>query len=296
MQNRYVIALLISLAAASARADEFMHIKLSELMELRAVRNLAGPDIKLYWGDTPTPPLVETTAPDRFSGTGISVIPWNLGRRHCEEAFVKIMRTMYADARKSGYDVIYNIRPTLKEGPTSDTTLVSCSLSPATARAYFTATLGMSEGGRAWVEAQEAEADRRAALEARPPAKNAVYIALDPILESAEAKAILGSDVTLHRKASGIPAFSLRYGPANYSESPDGNKYPPEDVCRQAVLLTLNEMAKDARENGFDGIIRVRSVLDGQLTPSPNDVECLVRGKDRTATVRLRAVLIKKKS
>jgi hypothetical protein len=297
MKRSIAVALLVALLPLSAQAEDaesFIIMKLSELMEMRSVRNLAGPDVKLYWGDAATPAIVETTPPDRFSGTGISVIPWNLGRRHCEEAFTKIMQTMYRDARKGGYDMIYSIRPTLKEGPAPNTDSVYCSLTPATARAYFTATLGMSAGGRTWVDAQEAEAERRAALTARPPAKDAVYLPLDPILESPEAKAILGSDVTLHRKRSDAPAYTLRYGPANYSESPEANKYPPEDVCRQAVLTTLSEMVKDARENGFNAIVRVQSYLDDELTPSPDNVECLVRGKNRTTTVRLRALLVKK--
>lgn len=53
-------------------------------------------------------------------------------------------------------------------------------------------------------------------------------------------------------------------------------------------------MAEEAQARHYDSIIKIRSHLDGEYTPNPSDVECVLSNK--TASVSLQSSLANRKS
>ena len=139
-----------------------------------------------------------------------------------------------------------------------------------------------------------AEAERQSAsVPPRAPAKGAIFLSLDSILNTAEVKAILGRQVKAYWGLD-APAYDERERPDEYSEEADIGSLSGEDACKQAVLNTLRSMVQEARKKDFDSIIKIRSFLNEQYTPVVTDIECQLTKK--TASVTLRASLANKNS
>jgi hypothetical protein len=139
-----------------------------------------------------------------------------------------------------------------------------------------------------------AEAEQRTSnLPPRDPGGGAIFFPLEPILTSAEAKAILGPDIDIYWGVQ-APDYLERYGPDEYSEDAETKASGGEGACRAAVLAILRSMVEEARQEGYHSIIKVRSFLNSWYTPVPTDVECLLPGK--TASVTLQSSLANKKS
>lgn len=284
-------ALFASLSAPSFAEDR--NFALSTLRALPEAQAVMDPAIRMLWLDEAPPALVESTPTTMHNATGISVIPFNTGEAHCQEAFVRALRNMLEIARNAGYDVIYDLRPALRDGPASQTSSVYCDVGVTTARVFLSAKMGMTQTARTRADGIERETERLAMIANRPAAKGALYLPLLPILETPEIREQLGNDVTLTLGSQTPPAYSLRYGPVTYSETAASNGKSPTDTCVAATIATLRTMIKDARANRYNGLIRVRSFLNNQFAAAASDVEC--EAGNRSATVVLRAVLIQKK-
>jgi uncharacterized protein YbjQ (UPF0145 family) len=290
MQKRSnLLVLVLTSLTISAHAAEASYFKFSELMESDSAKFVLDPGVKLYWGGQPTPDFPEVARPYVYTRSAISLSPFGGSSRHCVEGFEKALKAMIADARTHGYDAIINIAA-VQDGKTSDDPAgFNCKPGYKTTEVPLTGAFAMTSA--AMQRAAEAE-DRSAHLPARPPSAGAIFLPLDPILTSAEAKAILGQNIIAHWGVK-APAYSQRHGPDEYSEEADIGKLPNEDACKQAVLKALSSMVEEAKSGDFNLIIKIRSFLNEQFTPVTTDVECQL-GK-KTARVTLQASLASRK-
>lgn len=290
MHQRYMLATVIACLAISAHAADATYFKLSELLGSPSVKEFQVPNVKLYWGTQPTPAFREVARPDVYTRSGLSLGGSSGIGEHCVEAFERTLKAMIEDARTRGYDAIINLRIAYDGKPSDDLTGFTCKPGHWTTEVSLIGSFAMTSA--AFQRAAEAE-QRSASIPARPPAKGAIYLPLEPILTSPEAREILGKEFIAHWGIAGAPAYSQRFGPEQYSEEADVRKLGNEGACKQAVLNALNDMVDDAKEKRFDSIIKIRSVHKGQYAPVATDVECELDKKE--AKVTLQASLISKK-
>jgi uncharacterized protein YbjQ (UPF0145 family) len=288
MRISTLLAPLITCLTISAHAADTRFV-LSELLATDNLKELLDADMKLYWGTQPVPEFSEVAPPDTYTRSSISLSPFGGSKRHCVDAFQGALKAMVKEARSRGYDAIINIRPVVDGKPSDDATGFNCKPGYKTTEVPLMGTFAMSAA--ALQRVMEAE-QNAAKLPPRAAVKDAIFLPLEPILNSAEAKAILGPSINAYVGIGG-PAYSQRYGPEEYSEGADTNALGKEEVCKQAVLKTLRVMAQDAKAKGFDSIIKIRSYLNEQFAPVATDVECL-QGR-RSSSVTLQASLASKK-
>jgi hypothetical protein len=290
MQPRRLLALfLTSLALSAHAASDTYYLKFGELMESDYAKKLVDPAIKLYWGAEPAPAFAEVAPPEVYSRSGISLRLFGGGTRdHCVEAFQLALKTMLAAARWRGYDAITDIRVARNGQPMDDPLGFNCKPGYRTTEVALIGSFAMTATA---LQRAADEEGKSANLPPRPPSAGAIFLPLEPILASAEAKAVLG---TLNAYPGiSAPAYSKRFGPDEYSEEADLGKLEREEACKQAVLLALSSMVKEAQFRDLDSIIKIRSKLNEQFAPVTTDVECLI-GK-KTASVTLHASLASRK-
>jgi uncharacterized protein YbjQ (UPF0145 family) len=276
-----VASLLASLSISASAAEP--HFILSKLLQSESVKEFMVPEVKLYWGNQETPAFAEIARPDVYTRSSISHFGGT--DKHCVEAFEKSLEGLIEDARTRGYDAIIHIQVLHKGKPSEDPAGFSCEPGFATTEVPLQASFAMTQA--AFQKA--AELDRRtSSLPSRNPAKGAIFLPIEPIMASPEAKAILGPDLSAHWGVK-APTYIHRYGPEEYSEEADRKGLENEAACRMAVLNTLSSMAQDAKERHFDAIIKIRSHLEGKFAPTAGDVECQIDKK--TVSVTLQASL-----
>ncbi len=285
---RFLLASLLACFTLCAQAaDTFFSY--NELLGSSTVKDFNNPNVKLYWGNEPTPEFAELARPDSYTRISVSMSPFGGSRRHCVDAFEKVLKATIEDAASRGYDAVINIRPVVNGKPSEDPKGFNCNPGYKTTDVALMSTFAMTS--TALQRMNEAE-QAAASAPARGPAPNALFIPLEPILSSAEAKAILGTHLSAY---AGIkaPAYNQRYGPDEYSDEADSRTQSKEAACQQAAIKVLRTMADDAKTKGYDAIIKIRSYLDSQYAPVPTDLECMI-GK-KAASVTLRASFASKK-
>lgn len=289
MRRVNLLALVLTSLTLSAHAAEGTYFRFSELLESESVKDVLDPAVTLYWGAQPTPDFPEMARPDTHTRSSISLSPFGGSKKHCLEAFEKSLKAMIDDARTRGYDAVVNIRAARDGKPTDDPAGFDCKPGYKTTEVPLIGTFAMTSA--AVQRASQAE-ERSVNVPARPASAGAIFLPLDPILASAEAKAILGANITAY---SGVkaPAYSQRHGPDEYAEDADIEKLSTEDACKRAVLKTLSSMVQEAKARDYDSIIKIRSFLDERFAPVTTEVECHL-GK-KTASVTLQASLASKR-
>lgn len=288
MKKHILITLIFASLWTSAHAAESRFV-LNELLASESVKVFLDPDVKLYWGTQPTPSFPEVARPDVYTRSSISLSPFGGSKRHCVEAFEKSLKALIDDARARGYDSVINIQPVRDGRPSDDPAGFDCKPGYKTTEVSLRGSFAMTPA--ALQRAAEAE-QRTANLPARSPAPGAIFLPLEPIMTSPEAKVILGPGIDAYWGIK-APAYSQRYGPDEYSEEADTKTLGNEGACRNAVLNVLRSIVQDARERGFDSVIKIRSFLNGEFAPVTTDVECQINKK--TASVTLQASLASKK-
>lgn len=290
---RRALSFLLGMAAlgpSAAFAGDVEYLKLDELLRSEDVQEILQAPVTLYWGDQPTPAFVEMAAMDTHSRTSISRSPFGGSRRHCVEAFEMALKATVDDAVKAGYDSIVGIR-IFVEGKRAESPVgFYCKPGYKTTTIMLESAYALTSAGAQRIAAEESFIPEGPP---RPPADGAIYLPLAPILESAEAQTILGSDISVYRQ-NPAPDYSDRYGPEVWYDYGEVGRYGKEGACKQAALKILVALADDARARGFDSIMKLRSYLNEQFTPDAADLECEI-GR-RNALVKLRAMLAKRKT
>jgi uncharacterized protein YbjQ (UPF0145 family) len=289
MRRGHLLALVLTSLTLCVHAADGTYFKFSELLESESVKDVLDPAVKLYWGAQPTPDFPEMARPDTYTRSSISLSPLGGSKRHCVEAFEKALKAMIDAARTRGYDAVVNIGAARDGKPSDDPAGFNCKPGYKTTEVPLIGTFAMTSA--AVQRASEAE-QRSVNVPARPASAGAIFLPLDPILASTEAKAILGPNITAY---TGIkaPAYSQRHGPDQYSEDAEIEKLSTDDACKRAVLKTLGSMVQEAKARDYDSIIKIRSFLDERFAPVTTEVECHL-GK-KSASVSLQASLASKK-
>jgi hypothetical protein len=289
MRRGYLLAPILMSLTICAHAADATYFKFSDLLEANSDDDPLDPPVTLYWGAKPAPEFPEMAHPDSYTRSSISISPFGGSKRHCVEAFQKSLTAMIGDAQAHGYDAIVDIRAVSDGKPSDDPAGFSCKPGYKTTEVSLMGTFAMTSA--AMQRMAEAE-ERSAHLPARPPSKGSIFLPLDPILSSPEAKAVLGPKIDAYWGIK-APAYSRRFGPDVYSEDADIGKLGDEEACKQAVLKTLGSMVQESTTRNFDSIIKIRSFLDEQFAPVTTEVECQV-GK-RSASVTLQSSLASRK-
>lgn len=281
---------IASLGPLAAFAGDVEYLRLDELLRSEDVQEILQAPVTLYWGDQRTPEFVEKAAVDTHSRTSISRSPFGGSRRHCVEAFEMALKATVDDAIKAGYDSIAGIRIFVEGKAAESAAGFYCKPGYKTTTVLLESAYALTREGAQRVAAEESFVPEGPP---RPAADGAIYLPLAPILDSPEARAILGSDIGVFRQEP-LPAYGDRYGPDVWYDYGEIGRFGKEGACKQAALKILVALADDARERGFDSIMKLRSYLNEQFTPDAADFECEI-GR-RNALVKLRAMLAKRKS
>lgn len=280
---------LTFLATSACGADSVL-LKVSELLKSPTAIEILEKPVTLYWGSQATPEFAEVARGDNYTRWSISRNPFGGSAKHCVDAFEQALRALVNDAADRGYDAVIGLKAQSDSKTSDDPDAFYCKPGYRSTEVSLTGSFAMTKA--AALRAAEEDAF---VLEGppRPPWGENLYLPLEPILASPEARAILGSDVTAHWGLQ-HPPYSERYGPDVYYDYADLATFGKEGACKQAALKVLTAMAEDARSNQYDAVIRIRSYLYDIYTPAATDFECEI-GR-RKATVRLKGALAKKKA
>lgn len=270
-----LLAAGLILASSLAQAADPIYFQFRDLLADKAIRSVLDPRIRIYLANDASPTIVESAAPDTYTGTGISINPFGGSKRHCVEAFANAIRSMVNDAVAGGYDSILNLRAMDGDTPSRDPNGFSCT------PAYKVTVLSLHStfGATADTVQRAAEDDQRLLRTPyREPWEDSIYVALAPIADSPEAQAIFADKVKGYWGID-APNYRVRGIPEDYAGSATVNRQDLQASCKQAVLNTLKDMVGDATERGFDSLIRIRSRMYEQTTPGMASIECEIGKK-----------------
>jgi hypothetical protein len=283
--HKVVISLLLTMAVHSANADGIFY-SFERAMKSPDVEDILDPEVKLFFGTQETPPLAEKSRPDSHSRSGMSIAPF--GRNPdvlCGEGFTENLAALIRNAKKMGFDTIFNIRGKMANGSFSNKGF-DCSAGRRTAEVRLEIEYGLTQDGARLAE--QRAGSQTASRQRKPPSKNAIFLPLDEVMNSPEAKAVLGP-IKAHWGANKLPAYSERYGPEEYDGEGSVKELGREGACKKAVLEALKAALEDVAEQGYNGMIRIHSYLDEQLAPNDTDFEC--EAGSRWAAVNLQVTL-----
>jgi uncharacterized protein YbjQ (UPF0145 family) len=275
-----LLATLLATLALAARADDGTYFKLDTLMQSGDVKDLLDPPIQIFWGERPTPPFAEVTRVNTYTRSGVSLSLFGGSPRHCAEGFQNALKAMIEDARARGYDAIIELQVRNSDNAKGDAGGFHCKPGYKTTEVPVAGRFAMTAA--AFQRMQEADLSS-ATLPPRPPADDAQFVPLEPVIGSEEEKTVLGPAL---RAYWGIdaPAYVDRLGPKTYKGAAKVGADGKEAACRQAVLGALAAMAKEAREKTYDALIRIRSYYDERYAPGLTKVECAI-DKDEVEVV-----------
>ena len=279
------LALLLGALALSAQAADPIYFKLDELRASPEVKAIEQPPMLVYWGTQPATEFAEYSRIQTYTRSGISLSPFGGSARHCVEAFVKTLRDMVADAKERGYDAVLDLRVVKDGKPVEDPKGFYCTPGYKTTEVSLRGQFAMTAEAARRMAADEERLDH---LPPRPPAKDAIFLPLKPLLASPEAAALAGADIALYQGGD-APKYRDRFGPDTWSGKAELGDQAQSDACRRAALDALKAMVASARERKYDAVIRIRSFLDSAYPPVPTDYECQRDG--RTVEVQFKASL-----
>lgn len=261
-------------------AKNAMFIPLVPILTSPEARQILGPDIHVFWGIA-APKYGQRFGPDGYSESASSQDFGEEGA--CRQAVLESLKAMVKDAEERGLNAIIKVRSYIDDRYPPVITDVECRQ-----RMMMTGRLSISL--QASLASIADDSLGFAPVSARPAAKDAIFLPLVPILDSAEARAVLGPDVKAYWEFK-VPKYSRYKKPEVYAESVKLGTLTQEEACKQAVLKVLEEMASDARGGKFDSIIRIRSYLGAKYAAVATDFECKVAKGE--ARVELRAALVR---
>ncbi|MDB5801126.1 MAG: hypothetical protein JWL63_2065 [Rhodocyclales bacterium] len=289
--HKIVISLFLTMLVNSAMAENVFY-PFKRVLAHPDVQEILDPSVRLFFGTQASSPPIEKSRPDTHSRSGISIAPF--GRNPdvlCMEGFERIVESLIKDAKKMGFDAVVNIRGRVGDEGAFSNEGFDCRAGRRTSEVQLISEFALTQDGVRRAEEIERDPVKQAALKRRnPPSKNAIFLPLEDALTLPEAKTILGP-TRIHWGPNKAPFYSERYGPNDYDGEASVKELGREAACKKAVLNALASMMEDATEQGYDGIIRIRSYLDEQLAPNDTDFEC--EAGSRTASVKLQATLAK---
>jgi hypothetical protein len=284
MSSRIASTAIAALMTTMSHAAE-EHFDLRKELTSDYLKGWLGTEVSLHIASDQTPAYVEVGRAEIYTARSFSPSPFGGGRRHCLDAFQKAVKSLVDTATAYGYDAVVNIRPVHESGNSAEVATFKCTPGYKITSVSISGSLAMSAAAKK----RELEAESLSlTLPSRKAADDAIFLPADPILASPEVKSILASSATLYWGVK-APAITYRYGPDDYSDEAPITAAGPEAACSVATTKVLRKIVEEAKSRNFDIIIKVRSHLYEEYSPTITDVECLV-GKS-SVYVTLQATL-----
>lgn len=285
MQARSALILFLASVSLCAGAAQTYPLRPSELLQSQRAQGYLDPAVKLHWGEGKPPgTLHEVARSDVNTGISLSGKLFSAGtQEHCAAAFENALDAMVRSARSAGYDIVFDIRAGQGKTPSKESDLFVCTPGYRTTDVRLWSTFAMTPAA-----AQRfAAAERQSANQpAREPAKGAVFLPLAPVIASPEVKKLLGRHVRAYWGLEAPDYDERTHSAEAYTEYVELAGLTPEEACRQAALKTLGAMVKEARQQDFDSLVRIRSYHNEQFTPAVGDMECALDKKWASVTLR----------
>lgn len=271
------------LIATSAMAADSENMRLSELLSSKKAKKVLGMGVTLYWAGTQAPVFKEYSLPTRYTGKADGV--FGISRNHCVEAFEDALEGMVESAENKGYDAIVDLALVVDGQPVPGAQSYTCKLGSRATSVTLSGYFALSDAAIKNVAEEEKESLK---IDPRKPAKGAVFLPIEPVLSSPEAKAVLGEGLSVdwHFPA---PHYAIHKGPMEYEGKADITAAGNEAACKNALLSALGGMAKEARAEKYDRVIKVRSYLKDEYAPDLTQFECAI--SPRGAEVTMHATL-----
>lgn len=279
-RGMFFLGLLI---ATSAMAADSENMRLSELLSSKKAKKVLGMGVNLYWAGTQAPAFKEYSRPTRYTGTADGV--FGISRHHCVEAFEDALEGMVEGAENKGYDAIVDLAVVIDGQPMPGAESYTCKLGSRATSVTLSGYFALSDAA---IKKAAEEENESLKVDPRKPAKGAIFLPLEPVLASPEAKAVLGDGLSVawHFPA---PHYAIHKGPVEYEGKAEITAAGNEAACKGALLNALGGMAKEARAEQYDRIIKVRSYLKDEYAPDLSQFECAI--SPRGAEVTMHATL-----
>jgi hypothetical protein len=165
----------------------------------------------------------------------------------------------------------------------------ACTLGYATNDVWLVAEYFVSKDFAAKLAANPPEAIKRPP---RKPSDGVMTFSIDDMLRTPEVKSILASKVQAHWGFKSVPAYTRRNGPQEF-HSEQSAKEDAETGCKAAFVAALQDMLSSAEDDGFTGVVRIHSSLDGRLAPDQDLFECRVARRDADVSLSGTLVVLK---
>ncbi|MEC5385076.1 hypothetical protein VVD49_05035 [Uliginosibacterium sp. H3] len=287
------VMLVCAMSTAGAQtSDRFYFYSFRTALASPEAREVLNPAVRLYWGAMPAPELGEQARRDTFSGTekNSRVFIRSEPRDVCMRVFAKALHSFTVDAIARGYDAVVNIKGETAGAQGSSDVGFDCDAGYQITTVRLTAQLALTKSASDLAAEIERDPARWVPPKRTVPlSKNAIILSLQEILDSSDARQILGS-IKTHVGLHHAPAYSERWGPEEYGDDARISEFGTEGACKKATLLALASMVSDVKEQGYNGIIKIQSYLDGQPAGKDTDLECEVDRK--SASVNLKGTLV----
>lgn len=283
MNIKRALLLLGVLLATSAVAADSENMRLSELLSSKKAKKVLGMGVTLYWAGSQAPVFKEYSLPTRYTGKADGLL--SISRHHCVEAFEDALEGMVEDAENKGYDAIVDLALVIDGQSAPGAQNYTCKLGSRATSVTLSGSFALSDGAIQRVAEEEKESLK---VGPRQPAKGAVFLPLEPVLTSPEAKAILGEGLSVDWH---FPAqhYAIHKGPMEYEGKAEITAAGNEAACKNALLNALGSAATEARAEKYDRIIKVRSYLKDEYAPDLSQFECAI--SPRGAQVTMHATL-----
>lgn len=284
---KHLLSVFAIFLVPTAMAGGVEYLKYSDLLASKDLKDAMEKEVTLHWKGEERPAFVEYGLPE--SHTSVSKSFSGASRRNCSKAFAEAMDEFISEAESKGYDGIVDIVLLLNGSPSMDAQGFNCKLGESQTTITLTGRLALSEMTAGVLAATERKQLSKAL---RKPSEKAIFLPFEPVMNSPQAKAILGDGITADWHST-PPAYAYRKGPIEYEGEADISSAGKEDACNRAVLRALEAMVEEAKGGGYDQLIKVRSYMDSQFVADPSQFECSISRK--SVSVNLQTSLAAKK-
>jgi uncharacterized protein YbjQ (UPF0145 family) len=121
-----------------------------------------------------------------------------------------------------------------------------------------------------------------------------LHLPVKEVLEDAEAKAKLGTDVALFFGKQATPPVAQSLGEGLTNKKTNAFGKPDETACKWAMLSALIQLIDRARELGADAVVEIKSDYKKVEFVSDSEYECHAGGVMAGVALKGRFVKLKK--
>lgn len=281
MSFKRLLPLILLLAASSVLAEDVEYLKFSDFPFSKDFKEkMEEADVALHWAGAERPAFSEYSLPEFHTGTSKNLS--GASRRNCVKAFEEALDEFIDEAESKGYDAIVDLSLQINGHASVDAKGFNCKLGEPMTMITVTGRLALSDVSAGVLAAVERKQLSKAI---RQPSPDAIFLPLVPVLNSPDAKSILGDDIKADWHSSPA-AYAFRKGPNEYDAEVDITSSGKEEACNRAVLKILSEMANDAKRGSYDRLIKVRSHLDRKFVFDSSLFECEISKKSVSVTLQ----------